>query len=246
REDHVAVQRRVIGRRIALIPGLRPQLGGAAPNRRRNRKKTGLAGKVVQPIESATSSRPDQLSAHFVIGPLGHHDLYAGSNQFGQPRLATSRLVRALGIGRKAQWAGIEQNDQAHGNCAREDATRRLHRASRRTVSVSRCSCSSPSDSHELSNSISSLLRWANSSSVRGEAYEPEATSGLTSRCRTGVTAVYLLRTHRPGWEWLTLRNRNLTTSCLNASVRKSASRLQGVRLCFWFRKQLIRTKNKV
>jgi len=42
REDHVAVQRRVVGRRIALIPGLRPQLGGAAPNRRRNRKKTGL------------------------------------------------------------------------------------------------------------------------------------------------------------------------------------------------------------
>ena len=59
REYHVAVQRRVIGRRIAPIPGLRPQLGGATPNRRRNWKKTGLAGKVVQPIESATSSRTD-------------------------------------------------------------------------------------------------------------------------------------------------------------------------------------------
>jgi hypothetical protein len=90
---------------------------------------------------------------------------------------------------------GAEQ--PGSGELPREDATRRLPRASRRTASVSRCSSSSPSDSQELSNLIKSLLRCANSSGVSGEATEPEATSEETSRCCTCDTAVCLVPTTR-------------------------------------------------
>src|SRR5439155_122408 len=108
-EDHVTVERGIISSGIALVSSLRPQFRRSPPYNRCYWQIAGFPGEVVESVEASATSGAEQITTHLVVSSLGHRYADPGGNEPCQPRLASPRLVRTLGVGHERKRAGIQE-----------------------------------------------------------------------------------------------------------------------------------------
>lgn len=113
-ENDVAIERPVVGRRLAPLASVCPERGCLPHCRGRERQVLALLNKRIEPTETLVAVTPQQLGAYFVIRGLRQNDTRTASDECLEPLSAGEALRRSLRVGQKAQRTGVECDHETH------------------------------------------------------------------------------------------------------------------------------------
>ena len=113
-ENDVAIERPVVGSRLAPLTSVCPERGCLPHRRSRERQLLDEFDNRIEPSESLLAATPHQLAAYFVISDLRQNDTRTGCDECLEPLGASQALRRSLRVRHQAQRAGVECDQQIH------------------------------------------------------------------------------------------------------------------------------------
>ena len=113
-ENDVAIERPVVGSRLAPLTSVRPERGCLPHRRSRERQVLSEVDDRIEPSESLLPATPQQLAAYFVICDLRQDDTRAGCDERPKPLGTSQALRRSLRVRHQTQRPGVECDHQTH------------------------------------------------------------------------------------------------------------------------------------
>ena len=113
-ENDVAIERPVVGSRLASLTSVRPERGCLPHRRSRERQVLNEFDDRIEPSESLLPATPLQHAAYFVICDLRQDDTRTGCDERLKPLGTSQALRRSLRVRHQAQRPGVECDHQTH------------------------------------------------------------------------------------------------------------------------------------